>query len=134
MIDALEMYNDHTRNFINLKTGDIVTLNFLNGDEFSDFDDEVEEGDEWIPDHYIPLPEKWDLNKYGIMSDFCDTFEDVDIYNNLMHAIRGNGAFGRFKTAIYAYGIQDDWYKFQHARLKKIAVNFCKEHNLSYRY
>jgi hypothetical protein len=130
MIDALDMSSDFCRFFINKITCQIVNL--MEGEDFSDIDDEVE--DDLIPCHYISLSGKWELNKYGIVEDFCYSVEDDEIQNNLLNAIQGKGAFGRFKTAIRCHNIEDDWYQFLHVGLKEIAIEFCNKHKMAYQY
>ncbi|MFI5342873.1 MAG: UPF0158 family protein [Chlamydiales bacterium] len=48
---------------------------------------------------------------------------------NLLNAIRGRGAFGRFHTTIHCYKIEDDWYQFLHESLKERAIEFCNDHD-----
>lgn len=126
LIDMLDW--DELDSFVDTKTGKIVTLM----DEDEEIEEDCEEGD--IPDHYISLPGKWDINKYDIMEEFCCEVEDEEMQVNLLNAIRGNGAFGRFKTAIHCYNIEDDWYQFLHESLKEIAIEFCKNNGLAYHY
>lgn len=130
VIDALDLNFDSVRYFVNTITGQVICL--TEGEDFSDIEEEVE--DDFIPDHYIPLPDNWELDKYEIMEDFCCSLEEGEIQENLLRAIRGRGAFGRFKTAIHCYGNQEDWYQFLHNSLKEIAIEFCKAHKLPYKY
>jgi hypothetical protein len=44
----------------------------------------------------------------------------------LLHAIRGSGAFRRFKDAIHRKEIQDDWYRFRDESIKDIAIDFLE--------
>lgn len=98
MIDAFDMNSDAFRSFVNKMSGQIVHL--MDGDDFPDLEDEEAE-DDFIPEYYVSLPGSWELNKYKIMEDFCSSVEDDEIQYNLLKAIRGNGAFGRFLTAIH---------------------------------
>ena len=67
IIDALDMSPDHFRRFVNTITGEVVIL--LDEDDFPDIEEEEVE-DDLIPDHYISLPDRMELNIYGIMEDF----------------------------------------------------------------
>ena len=148
LIETLDIDFESIRFFVDKLTGKIVTWSEEGGfvdmdidddetdDEESD-DEETEDedfDDEFIPDHYIPLPDRWDLDKYRIMEDFCCSIEDVEIQHNLLSAIRGKGAFGRFNTAIRCYKIENDWFKYLHENLKEVAIEFCKVHHLDYEY
>jgi hypothetical protein len=135
IVDALEMIamtdDDFSRSFVNMHTGGVVTL--FAGEDFSDVEDEDLEGD-WIPEHYTLLPDKDDLNEYEMMEAFCGSITNEKIQEDLLHAIQGRGAFGRFKTAIHCHNIENKWYEFQEERLKEIAIEFCELHGLTYHY
>ena len=62
------------------------------------------------------------------MERFCLSREDDD----LCDAIRGRGAFRRFKDRVQAYGIAEDWYRYRDAALREIAVAWCEAHGLQY--
>lgn len=130
-LDILTMVSDFSRSFVNIQTGRIVHLD--QGEDFSDLEDEDLEGDR-IPDHYASLPIKEDLNEYEMMEAFCCSIANRKIQDNLLIAIKGKGAFGRFKTAIHCYNIEEKWYKFREAQLKDIAIEFCKRYGLEYHY
>ena len=57
------------------------------------------------PRRFVALPSKFDLHEYRIMEMFCLSVEDDRISRDLLQAIRGKGAFGRFKDRINAHGI-----------------------------
>jgi Uncharacterised protein family (UPF0158) len=126
IIDALEMLSmtgNFSRSFVNMHTGRVVNL--FEGKDFSDVEDEDLEG-EWIPDHYASLPDREELNEYEIMETFCVSITNEKIQEDLLSAIQGKGAFGRFKTAIHCHNIEKKWYNFREACLKE------KRHGLKY--
>lgn len=134
IIDTLEMLTmigDSSRSFVNMHTGQIVNL--FEDDDFSDVEDEDLE-DDWIPSHYASLPMREELNEYEMMEEFCYSITNRKIQENLLDAIQGKGAFGRFRTAIHCHNIEDKWYKFREACLKEIAIKFCERHGLIYHY
>lgn len=124
MIDMLDMQSDSFFTFVNQENGQLVSFT----------EDDEEYDGENIPAHFIPLPSNWDLNMYEIMENFCHSVEDAEIKHELLHAICGRGAFGRFKTAIRCYKIEEEWYRFQHESLKEIAIEFCNAHKVLYTY
>ena len=134
VIDALDTASDDISFYLNLKDGRII--HFVQGQNFSDLEDEDidEDEGEWIPEHYIRLPDRDDINKYGIMEDFCYQVADEVMKANLLNAISGSGAFGRFHTAIHCYRVQEDWYQFLHDQLKEISIQFCKARKLNFTY
>ena len=50
----------------------------------------------------------------------------------LAEAIRGKGAFRRFKTTIRFYGVEQRWYDFLADAYKAIAIQWCKDNQLEY--
>jgi len=47
-------------------------------------------------------------------------------------AIRGAGAFRRFRDTIHRLGIQDHWYAHRRTALEKIGVDWLEEYQISY--
>lgn len=61
----------------------------------------------------IILPTQYELNEYGMIQEFIETIEDKRLYNQLLIAINGRGAFRRFKDTWINFDIINDWYKFK---------------------
>ena len=80
----------------------------------------------------ISLPSSFDIHEYQIMREFIDTIEDERIHNQLLHSIKGKGAFGRFKDTCYDLRVINDWYEFRHSRYEEIAIAWCKRHQIEY--
>ncbi len=130
LIDALDMTSNESNHFLNLEDGKITYQ--MAGEDFLDIDEQFDQ--EPDPSQFILLPNEWDINKYKIMEDFCYTVDNDEIQERLIHAIRGSGAFGRFKTAVYCFKIEEQWLQFLHEQLKEIAIEFCFVHKLKYHY
>lgn len=135
VVDAFEMIlmteEAFSRSFVNMHTAHVVTL--FEGEDFSDVEDEDLEGD-WIPEHYVSLPGKDELNEYEMMKSFCCSIKNEKVQEDLLCAIQGKGAFGQFKTAIHCHNIENVWHKFREGCLKEIAMEFCKRHGLTYHH
>lgn len=58
------------------------------------------------------------------MEDFTRSLEDDPLKDELFDAIRGRGAFRRFKDKVYYHYLEDNWYAFKNRSLKKIAIGF----------
>lgn len=123
MIDAFEMDQYFEYSFIDPNTGEVIHLT-----------DDEEEEDEEIPAHYIALPDRDEVNKFGLMEDFCNLVEDKKIQQNLSNCLGGKGSFGRFMATLHAHEIQGDWYHYLHERLKEFSIQFCKDNALQYHY
>ena len=64
------------------------------------------------------------------MEEFVFSLQDIKIREVLACAISGKGAFRRFKETIKKYGIEDQWYKYQHEQLQKKAIEWCRQNGL----
>jgi hypothetical protein len=144
VVDAMEFVGDETTAYINNKTGELFTV----------ADDEarlIEDGyrdDDFIPDwqreilpkvrevlesgDFVPLPDKFEIHEYSIMERFCRSIENVDLQQELLHAIRGGGAFRRFKNIVHRRAVQDDWYGYRNNALKRIAADCLEEEGIAF--
>lgn len=84
------------------------------------------------PDNFIELPSKFAIHEYEIMERFCLSVEDEAISNTLYQAIKGRGAFRRFKDNIHRYQLAEAWYKYRDEALAEIAKSWCEQHRISY--
>ena len=138
VVNEMDFLGDEVTAYINKKTGELYSVSeeetgiIEHGDEDDDFIPEwqremlpkvrevLESGD------FVMLPDKFEIHEYSIMERFCLSLPDEALQNELLHAIRGSGAFRRFKAAIYRKEIQDDWYRFRNESLKRIATDFLE--------
>lgn len=126
IIDELDMMSSEMQSYLNIKTGEIVTISdYLGSEEDAD---NIEEN----PDDFALLPTQYDINEYSIMEDFIDEIDNEEIKDELYESIRGKGAFRRFKDTIYNLNIKNSWYDFKALALKKIAIEWCEENDISY--
>lgn len=145
IVDEMEMQMDDYRKYFNKETGTIITVSTeeLSIAEESEEDDDFSEYPDWQQDsikdaldvivnedNYIELPDKWEINEYDIMENFCDSVKNGRVGNALYSAIKGRGAFRRFKDAIIRFGIEDEWYGFREDALKEIAVKWCEDNEI----
>jgi Uncharacterised protein family (UPF0158) len=143
LIEGMDFQSDEQSSFLNLTTGEVVSIT----DEelrTAENDEPLEDFPEWQhdairiakdiveTDHYLPLPDRFEINEYRIMERFCLSVDDEDIRDNLCDAIRGRGAFRRFKDRMQLYGLADDWYRYRDAALREIAMAWCEAHGLQY--
>ena len=158
VVHEMDSFNDdYYTTYLNKQTGEFVTLSTEElgaaeslafaelDDEFdAEFDEEQKEYPDWVQEgikkasevldsnDYLPLPGKWDIHEYSIMEKFCYSLESARISNVLLNAIRGRGAFHRFKNAIRRHGITEDWYEFRDRALEKIAIGWLESHGIAY--
>jgi hypothetical protein len=144
IVDELEMQFEESRILLNRKTGEILRVTSedlvaAEDDEPFDHLPEWEQENRMVAmdvvenfENYIELPTKYDINEYDIMEDFCLTVSVQRKQDSLLRAIRGKGAFRRFKDEIIDFEIEDQWYSYRDERFKQIAIEWCKDNNISY--
>jgi hypothetical protein len=81
---------------------------------------------------FLPLPSKFDVDEYHIMERFCRQVPDEKIRGDLLFAIRGQGAFGRFKTLVHHCGLVEQWYAFRDGALEDIAAEWLEANGIGY--
>ena len=116
IIGGLDMVSDTFDVYFNPKTGEIDFINLFSTPSF--YTDEEDS----IPEEAIFLPSQFEIHEYSIMEDFIYTIEDKEIYEELLFAIKGRGAFRNFKHQIHRFGIQNDWYDFKEEKI----YSYCK--------
>src|SRR6266851_1797315 len=142
ILEGMDFQSDERSSFLNLTTGEVIAIT----DEelrAAENDEPLEDFPEWQhdairiageileTDHYLPLPDRFEIHEYSIMERFCLAVDDEDMREDLCDAIRGRGAFRRFKDRIQVYGITEAWYRYRDEALREIAVAWCEEHDIA---
>jgi hypothetical protein len=74
---------------------------------------------------YIAIPQGDSDTGYGDMEDFIFTVEDDDLRNRLFAAIRGRGAFRRFKDLLLAYPRERErWFTFKDEQVRQRVLDW----------
>lgn len=61
---------------------------------------------------YLALPGKFDFDEYRHLERFIAGLEDARIADQLWRAIKGKGAFRRFKDTANRLGVLQEWYDY----------------------
>lgn len=119
VILALEMTDDSSQAFYDLVTHKLTWL-----DDFSMTREEYEVAADTLDEHgFKRLPERREINEYGMMEDFADARQSPQLYD----ALDGRGAFHRFRTAVRRLGLEQEWYRFRDEQYRRIALEWCEE-------
>ncbi|HYJ85655.1 MAG TPA: UPF0158 family protein [Pyrinomonadaceae bacterium] len=149
VVDTMDMLGDEMSGYLNKRTGELYTVNNeeIEAAEFEEEDAEDEELDEqpeWLresiqkareiseSDDWLALPTKRDFHEYGIMEEFGRSLTDPRLSNTLLSAIKGSGAFRRFRSALDDLDLRQEWFGFRSAELEKIAVEWLEENQIEY--
>jgi len=143
LIEGMDFQSDECFSYLNTTTGEVVSVT-TEELRAAEEDEPLEDFPDWQHDairiardivateHYLPLPDRFEINEYRIMERFCLSVDDEVIRDDLCNAIRGRGAFRYFKDRIHAYGIAEEWYRYRDAALREIAIGWCEEHGITY--
>lgn len=85
-----------------------------------------------IEDRCIPTPSDFDIHEYRIMQSFSEDYPEPSKSKRLCDSLRGRGAFRRFKDLTFQLGIQEEWYRYLEAAHRRIAIEWCEEHDLEW--
>ncbi|MEN8205428.1 MAG: UPF0158 family protein [Pseudomonadota bacterium] len=144
VVNEMDVISDDVTAYINKKTGELCAIS----EEEVNIIEAGNEDNEFIPewqreilpkvrevlesDDFVALPDQFEIHEYSIMERFCLSLSDEGLQDELLRAIRGSGAFHRFKDAIHRKEIQDDWYRFRSEAFKSIASNFLESEGIAF--
>jgi len=98
----------------------------VNGDDDFELIEEIEENF----DEYISLPSQYEIDEYSMMEELIESLPAGREQMNLSDAIRGRGAFRRFKDAVNDLGVEQKWYKFRDGSYEQVARKWCEENEI----
>lgn len=116
VIDAIDTINEDETYFYSIQDEEIVYA--LEDDEDDEF--------------FIPLPTKEEVNDYQNMVNFTETIEDDKKRDWFENAIRGKGAFRRFRATLERFGMETQWYDYLEASHRELAIEWCEQHGIVY--
>ena len=130
VIEAIETSDDIFTSFWDTKTEETAYLAdpLLNGETDEVLATEIEND----PKRFLRFPTKYEIHEYRIMEAFIEQLSPGKVQNELVHNIRGKGAFRRFKQSIRYHGLEQQWYDYLEKAYREIAVRWCEENNLNY--
>lgn len=129
VIEAIDFAGMEAEYYYNTKTEEILLIfdGMINGERNPELIEDIREG--FIED-YIPLPDQYDIDEYRIMEEFIYQLPSGENQDILDRAIRGRGAFRRFKDKLYDLGLEQQWYKYRDDANEKIAREWCARHEI----
>jgi len=81
-------------------------------------------------ENLIPLPGREERGDYRNMQRFIETVDDEEAQEWLGNAIRGAGAFRRFRAACEKFHLLEDWYHFEDRAHRALAVQWCEDNGI----
>jgi hypothetical protein len=150
VIDGIDV-PDESQAFLNRKTGEVYMAmeDELSLDEDEDEDD-VAADDNLTPawqrqaaakareileapeGEWVRLPTKFDFDEYRVMERFCLAVDDERMRDDLLDAIKGGGAFRRFKDMVHRLDIAERWYDYRNRALSEFATKWLEAEGIPY--
>jgi hypothetical protein len=142
IIDAFSMSGIDYTTYFNINTYEVRTISEMEKSDYGIYS-EKEDVPEWIEDTVkfldeLIYDEDWivvDIDPYQgykILEKFCYQIEDDDLSEIISVAIRGKGAFSRFRYFAEKHDLLNDWYDFEQSEYKKLAILWCEENDVSF--
>ncbi len=127
LICALEDHNFEVHYYLDIKTGEIVTLTDLDIPE----EDELRESLDKDKDRYIYIEPIDSRESYAIMERFVYQLPEGKSKNNLTEALKQRKPFRQFKDTLHDYpDIREKWFQYHNQEIKKIAREWLQYNNI----
>ena len=78
----------------------------------------------------LALPDSFEIHEYKMMERFASNHPDERVSDQLLDAIRGRGAFRRFKDTVFRLGVRDEWFEYRDRRYEEIARDWCERNGI----
>lgn len=136
----IELLREDNTLYVNRSTGEVRVVDH----EYLPDEEEEEEahGDEpeWMRERraeggevtsspeWVALLDRFDLDEYDVMKRFANRRAGPAASRDLLDALSGRGAFGRFRDVIYRRGLQQEWESYREEQFSE-AIRFELEQN-----
>ena len=131
VIEAIETADDAFTYFFDTQTGEMVYLQdeIVTGERNEELEELIENSPRG---RFLRFPTKYDIHEYSIMESFIESLPPGAARQELAHAIRGKGAFHRFKSGIRYHRLEQQWYDYRDQAYREIAIRWCRDEGLEY--
>ncbi len=145
VVDALDLPNDEWSAYVDVQTGEVITISGEAADPAEADDLEIDDIPDWqfeeienarkVKDsaRYISLPDKFDIHEWDIMRRFSELRQNPRQRSRLLEAIHGSGAFRFFKSTLHQLGIEKEWYDYRASAFEEIAKDWLQQNGLAYK-
>ena len=143
VVDALDLQSDELCSYMDPDTGEIVTFNLEEAHLAQR--DNWDTAPDWLKpdlpkikraledDRMLALPDRFHIDEWRMMQDFALEHEQCRCHPELESVVHGEGAFRRFKAAIFRLGLEDAWFRYRGAEYERVAREWLEENNIPYR-
>ena len=132
VIQAIEEASEVFTSFWDKKTGKTVYLADPLMTDMTAEDEALVAEMENTPERFLRFPTKYEIHQYRMMEAFIDRFSPGRTQEELAYAIRGKGAFHRFKQSVRYHGLEQRWYDYLAEAYRELAIRWYAEEGLEY--
>lgn len=129
--DEVIAADDSNNSFLDTETMEIIWIP-EDGFEAEEIEEKIEMIEDDTENRFLALPTKYEINDYRIVQDFVYEISDRSIQEDFERAIRGSGAFRRFRNTLIRYDMLQDWYNYKDQAYREIAIEWCKDNGIEY--
>ncbi|MBN1781491.1 hypothetical protein JW948_10225 [bacterium] len=144
IIEGIEAQGDMNSVYLDMDSGKVHYISEDAYFESEDGDDDLDGLSDWEmenvemsreimdTDRFKYLPDRSDVDEYGLMEKFIGAVEDSSVRNELKEAIQGKGAFRRFKDRVHHHHLENEWYEYRDSAIRAIAIAWCEENSIDF--
>ena len=132
VIQAIEEASEVFTSFWDTKTGKTAYLADPLMTDMTEEDKALASAIEDMPERFLRFPTKYEIHQYRIMEAYIDRLPPGKVQEKLAYAIRGKGAFRRFKQSVRYHGLEQRWYDYLAEAYRELAIRWCDEEGLEY--
>jgi len=139
IVEGMEFQSDELTAYFHRPTGRVLTVS----DEA--FTAAEEDDEEWVEpeelaearnilaheDEYVALPDRFEIDEYRMMERFALGIRNAEHQEELLRALRGTGAFRRFRDTVRRNGVTDEWHSFRDRGYEEVARAWCETHSIA---
>lgn len=137
----LQMLDDLSTAYLNRATGE---TRIVSEDDLAFADDDDPDLPDWqreagrrarealASDDWLALPSQFEIHPYRIMEAFCRSVPPAEGGEALARAIRGRGAFRRFRDTVERLGRIDAWYAHEQEAYERVAARWLADHDIPF--
>ncbi|HEM4423839.1 UPF0158 family protein [Streptococcus suis] len=130
VVDALQMLSQGDRYYYDSYLDELVYLSVEETglESREGLEEEIEED---VTGRFVRLPTYYDFNPYAFMERYVYHLPEGDLSDRLSRAIRGRGAFRRFKNELERCDRLEEWYAFETQCYKELVLDWCQENEIA---
>ncbi|MFI3159969.1 UPF0158 family protein [Streptococcus suis] len=130
VVDALQMLNQGDSYYYDSYLDELVYLSVEETglESREGLEEEIEED---VTGRFVRLPTYYDFNPYAFMERYVYYLPEGDLSDRLSRAIRGRGAFRRFKNELERCDRLEEWYAFETQCYKELVLEWCQENKIA---